>query len=173
MSEQDQQEHAAEESLKDSESDGTQESTEKEAEPQEGKETDAEDWRKNFDADKASERIKKYQSENINLRNRAKEAEKKAEGSDEKDSKISAQEATILRYEVAFDLGLPKELAARLQGNDRDEMLKDAQSLLELVSNGKRPPSKRPAENLRGGGEPEREPEETDLSKIGARMFKH
>lgn len=171
MSDQDTQDNVTDEST--TETDETQqEEAEQESQPREGDDESKDDWRKDFDPEKASERIKKYQSENKNLRTRAKEAEEKAKGVDEKDQQISAQEATILRYEVAFDLGLPKELASRLRGNDRDEMLKDAESLLELVSAGKRPPTKRPAENLRGGGEPDREPEETDLTKLGERMFR-
>ncbi len=148
------------------------------------------DWKGEFDPERAKKTIGKLreelraaksdkapQSEKdekaiSSLRKQLADLEGKAKAVDEKDQQISAQEATILRYEVAFDLGLPKELASRLRGNDRDEMLQDAQALLELVSAGKRPPTKRPAESLRGGGEPEREPEETDLSKLGARMFR-
>lgn len=170
MSDQDAQETVTEDS--NTEPDETQqEDAEQESDPQEGDDEGKDDWRNDFDPEKAREKIRKQNSELKGLRNRAKEAEKKASGVDEKDQQITAQEATILRYEVAFDLGLPKELASRLQGNDREEVLKDAESLLELVSAGRRPPSKRPAENLRGGGEPDREPEETDLTKIGARMF--
>jgi hypothetical protein len=169
--EQDEQDAAAEDSNTETD-EAAHEDVEQESKPQEGDDDSKDDWRNDFDPEKAREKIRKQNSELKGLRNRAKEAEEKAKGADEKDQQISAQEATILRYEVAFDLGLPKELASRLRGNDREEMLKDAEALLELVSTGKRPPTKRPAENLRGGGEPEREPEETDLSKLGARMFR-
>lgn len=128
------------------------------------------DWRKNFDPDIAAKRIEKLQSEARNLRDRAKKAEEKAKGVDEKDQRISALEAQNLRYEVAFDLGLPKEIALRLQGNTKEEMLADAEELLKLF---KAPaaPTRKPIEALRGGGAPEQEPEEKDVRKIGERMF--
>lgn len=138
---------------------------------QEATEGEAPDWRKDFDADKAADRIRKLQSEAKNLRTRAKEAEEKAQGVDEKDQRISALEASTLRYEVGYDLGLPKELVGRLNGQTREELIEDAKSLLELV---KAPTTRtrKPVEALRGGGEPEQAPEERDLDKIGSRMFR-
>ena len=130
-----------------------------------------EDWRSNFDADKAAARIRKLQSEAKNLRERAKTAEQKAAGVDERDQKITALEAKTLRLEVGFELGLPKELVNRIQGNTRDELIADAQALVELIGTPKVPAPRRPVEALRGGGQPEREPEETDVRKLGARMF--
>lgn len=144
---------------------GTQEPEAPEAES-----ADEPDWRKDFDPDKAAARIAKVQSENKNLRERLKAAEPKAQAASEHEKKITALEAANLRYEVAFDLGLPKELATRLQGETKDEMLADAEALVKLVG-GRAPAQRKPIESLRGGGEPEREPEETDLKKIGARMF--
>ena len=136
----------------------------------EADEDDGADWRKNFDPDKAAARITKLQSEAKNLRERAKKAEEKATGVDEKDRTISTLEKTTLRYEVAFDLGLPKELAMRLQGDTKEEMLADAEALVKLVGTPK-PVQRKPVEALRGGGAPEQEPAETDLRKIGERMF--
>lgn len=140
------------------------------AEAPEVEESDDADWRKDFDPDKAAARIAKVQSENKNLRERLKAAEPKAKAANEHEQKITALEAANLRYEVAFDLGLPKELAQRLQGATKDEMLADAEALVKLVG-GRAPAQRRPVESLRGGGAPEQEPEETDLSKIGSRMF--
>lgn len=130
------------------------------------------DWRKNFDPDKAADRIRKLQSEAKNLRDRAKQAEEKAKGADEKDTRISALEATVLRYEVGYELGLPKELAGRLQGATRDELIEDAKSLVDLVGSPKSPSTRKPVEALRGGARPDTPPEETDLDKIGSRMFR-
>ena len=130
------------------------------------------DWRKNFDPDKAAARIAKIQSENKNLRDRARQAEDKAKGADEKDQRISALEAKTLRYEVAFDLGLPRELAERLKGGTKDEMLADAEALVKLVGSPKATATRKPSEALRGGGGGgDAEPVETDLTKIGERMF--
>jgi len=132
------------------------------------------DWRKNFDPEKADARIKKLQSEAKNLRERTKAAEEKATGVDEKDTRITGLEAKVLRYEVAFDLGLPRELADRLKGNTKDEMLADAEALVKLVGGPKTSASRKPSEALRGGGGAagDAEPVETDLTKIGERMFK-
>lgn len=147
-----------------------QDAVEEDAEALEVEESDEPDWRKNFDPDKAAARIAKVQSENKNLRDRLKAAEPKAKAASEHEQKITALEAANLRYEVAFDLGLPKEIAQRLQGETKDEMLADAEALVKLVG-GRAPATRRPIESLRGGGAPEQEPEETDLSKIGSRMF--
>lgn len=122
------------------------------------------DWRKNFDPDRAAARIAKIQSENKNLRERAKAAEEKAK-------QISALEAENLRLTVGYELQLPHELARRLQGATRDELIEDAKGLIELV--GPTPAaSRKPVEVLRGGGRPDVPPEETDLDKIGSRMFR-
>lgn len=125
-----------------------------------------------WDPQRAKRKIAKLNSEAANLRKRVQEAPK-ADDVAAKDKRITELESLSLRYEVGFGLGLPKEIVSRLRGNTREEILADAEALVELIAPAKRPPAKRPAENLRGGGDPEREPEETDLSKIGARMFRN
>ena len=155
--------------IEDATEDETIEATTDAPEADEGQ---ADDWRSNFDAGKAEARIRKLQSEAKNLRERAKAAEQKAAGADEKDQKISALEAKSLRYEVGFELGLPRELVNRLQGGTREELIEDARALVELMGPTKASTTTRkPVEALRGGGEPDRQPEETDVRKIGARMF--
>lgn len=119
---------------------------------------------------RAKEKIRKLNQEIQSAKAKLAEAPK-ADDVAAKDSRISELEATSLRLEIALDLGLPKEIASRLQGKDRDEMVADAEKLLELLSPTKRPATQRPTEALRGGLEPDKEPEETDLRKIGARMF--
>lgn len=130
----------------------------------------AEDWRKNFDPSKAAARITKLQSEAKNLRERAKTAEQKAAGVDEKDQTITALQATALRYEVGYELGLPRELVNRLHGGTREELIEDAKALVAIVGSPKAA-QRKPVEALRGGGQPDQEPAETDLRKIGERMF--
>jgi len=132
----------------------------------EAEETDAQ-----WDPERAKRKIAKLNSEAANLRKRLNEAPK-AEDVGAKDKRITDLETATLRYEIALDLGLPKEIAARLQGADRDEMVADAEKLLELLAPAKRPATRKPTEALRGGLEPDSEPEETDLSKLGARMFR-
>lgn len=136
------------------------------ADAPEAEETDAQ-----WDPERAKRKIAKLNSEAANLRKRLNEAPK-AEDVGAKDKRITDLETATLRYEIALDLGLPKEIAARLQGADRDEMVADAEKLLELLAPAKRPATRKPTEALRGGLEPDSEPEETDLSKLGARMFR-
>ena len=133
-------------------------------EPQEGAEGESEDWRSNFDADKAADRIRKLQSEAKNLRERAKAAEQKAAGVDEKDQRITSLQAELLRERVGRRLGLPDELVDRLRGTSEDEILADAEKLVAIVGK-PAPGGGKPSERLRGGGEPDTEPE-PDLRKI-------
>ena len=117
-------------------------------------------------------KIGKVNSENKALRERASKAEEKAAGVDDLTKQNGDLSAANLRLEVGYELGLPLSLAKRLQGSTKEEMVADAEALVELVSPAKRPPSDRPAEHLRGGGQPDQEPEERDLAKIGARMYR-
>ena len=130
-------------------------------------ELDADD----FDPKKALAKIKKQNSELKNLRDRAKQAEQKVEQtSEEKDKEISDLRTQLLRERVGRKTGLPDQLVERLNGDDEESMLADAEALLEVFAKS-RPPSSKPHEQLRGGGRPESEPEETDVRKIAARMF--
>ena len=151
----------------------TEDTTDATTDAQEADGDEAEDWRSNFDPKKAEQRINKLQSEAKNLRERAKTAEQKAAGADEKDKQISKLEAKTLRYEVGYELGLPRELVGRLQGNTRDELIEDAKALIELVGRPKAPAARKPVEALRGGGRPEQQPEERDVRKLAARMFQN
>lgn len=136
-------------------------------ESQEDADKDDQQW----DPERAKRKIAKLNSEAANLRKRLNEAPK-AEDAAAKDKRITDLETSALRYEVALDLGLPKEVASRLQGKDRDEMVADAEKLLELLAPAKRPGTRKPTEALRSGLEPDTEPEETDLTKLGERMFR-
>lgn len=137
------------------------------SESQEDDDTGSED---KWDPERAKRKIRKLNSENENLRKRVNEAPK-ADDVKAKDQRISDLEAKNLRYEVGYELGLPRTIAQRLQGDSREEMLKDAEDLMEQIAPTKRPSSRKPSEALRGGLEPEKEPEETDVRKLGERMF--
>ena len=157
-----------------SDEDTTQESEAVEAEEQDTTtETDAleAEEKDEWDPERAKRKIAKLNSEAANLRKRLTEAPK-AEDAAAKDKRITDLSTENLRLDVALDLGLPKEIASRLQGADRDEMVADAEKLLELLAPAKRPNSRKPTEALRGGLQSDAEPEETDLKKIGERMFR-
>lgn len=148
----------------------TTEPEQPDTEPQEG--DDDGDKGEAWDPERAKKKIAKLNSENKSLRERANKAPK-PEDVQAKDQRISDLEATNLRLDVGYELGLPREIASRLQGNTREEMLADAEKLVELIAPTKRPSTRKPAEALRGGLQPDQEPEETDVRKIGERMFSH
>lgn len=125
----------------------------------------------NFDPKKVLAKIKKQNSELKNLRDRAKQAEAKVEQtSEDKDKELNELRTQLLRERVGRKTGLPDQLVERLNGDDEESMLKDAEDLLEVFAKS-RPPTAKPHEQLRGGGRPESEPVEQDVRKIGARMF--
>lgn len=116
---------------------------------------------------------------------RAKEAEAKVKEFEDKDKSESERNAEAraaaekerdearseaLRLTVAFEKGLTPAQAKRLTGSTREELEADADELLDLFGDkdGKKPPSNRPKERLRGGGDPDDEPEETDPRKLAA-----
>lgn len=142
--------------------DQQQESTQDESTPQEGE----------FDADKARDKIRKLNSEAKNLRERAKKADEAEQNATDAAKENSTLKAENLRLKVAIKAQLPPELASRLNGSTEEELLEDAEQLLNLVG-GKRPPSDQPRERLRGGGDPTAPVEETDLDKIADRMFQN
>lgn len=123
-----------------------------------------------WDPDRALSKIKKLNAEVVKAKAKIAAAEEKAKGVDEKDQQISALEAKTLRLDVALDLGLPRQIADRLKGNTREEMLADAEELMQLLN--PKTTTRKPVEALRGGGEPDTPPEERDLDKLADRMFR-
>lgn len=147
----------------------TPESTEEPTvEPQEGEasaeDTEPTDEAQEFDPTRALEKIRKLNSENKNLREGKRAAEEKAASVGDKDQQIDALKAELLRVRVGTKHGLPDELISRLQGTSEEEILADAEKLLAVIG-GNKPPSPRPTTNLRGGGEPDSDPE-PDVRKI-------
>lgn len=125
-----------------------------------------------WDPERAKRKITKVNSENKALRERATKAEQKAASVDDLTRQNGDLSVANLRLEVGYELGLPLTIAKRLQGTTREEMLADAEALVELVAPTKRPTTQKPKEALRGGLQPDAEPEETDLRKLGERMFR-
>lgn len=133
---------------------------------------EAEDAGEKFDAERAREKIRKLNSESKNLRKRAAEAEEKAKGAGEKDEKLTALEAENLRLKIGLKHGLPESVLKRLSGNTEEELLQDAEELMELFAGSKKPPTNRPKEQLRGGTDPTGEPDEQDLDKLAGKIFR-
>jgi hypothetical protein len=127
-----------------------------------------------FDADKAREKIRKINSENRNLRKRATDAEAKAEGAKGSGERVTALEAENMRLRIGVKHGLPESLVKRLTGTTEEEILQDAEELMELFG-GKKPPTQQPREKLRGGGDPTQQQSEDieDVDKFAERIFRN
>jgi hypothetical protein len=103
------------------------------------------------------------------------EVEKLTKQLAEANAKADANAAKADRYEVALEKGLNLTRAKRLVGTTRDELVADADELLADLgpADGKdrkdtkdsKPPSGKPAEHLRGGGDPDTTPP-TDVRKV-------
>lgn len=104
----------------------------------------------------------KDKSDNEKLAARAAEAERK----------VVDAEAKVLRFEVAGEKGLTPAQARRLVGTTKEELLVDADDLLEALNpagnggGGAGGALSRPKENLKGGGDPTEKPEVTDPRKL-------
>lgn len=126
-----------------------------------------------FDAERAREKIRKLNSESKNLRKRTAEAEAKAKDADGKDERLTALEAENLRLRVGVKHGLPEALIKRLSGTTEEEILQDAEELMDLFGS-KKPPTNQPRPKLRGGGDPTQEPDDTgDLDKFAEKVFRN
>lgn len=92
--------------------------------------------------------------------------------------------AEAAKLRVGMDKGLTLRQAMRLQGETEEELAADADDLLETFpgksgeksetdeagkgDGERRPPSRRPTEDLSGGGDPTNPPEEMDPAKLAA-----
>lgn len=87
-------------------------------------------------------------------------------------SRADTAERNLMRLQVGLDKGLTPAQAKRLVGTTKEELEADADELAEAFGGKAQtsPPPGRPRENLRGGGEPAEEPEETDPAKLAARI---
>lgn len=143
-----------------------------EAPEADGEEDSTDDDSGSFDALKARDKIRKINSENRNLRKRAADAEAKAKNSEDSTQRVSQLEAENLRLRIGMKHGLPEQLISRLRGNTEEDVLQDAEALLEIFES-KAPPSRQPREKLRGGGDPTTdETDMSDLDKFAADVFR-
>lgn len=113
-------------------------------------------------ADKAKELEDANKSETEKLTERLTAAEKEA----------GSSKSELLRLRVAMTKGLTLKQAGRLRGTTEEELEEDADELLEEIGAVKKEDTPRlkgkPKEQLRGGGDPDEEPEETDPRKLAA-----
>lgn len=136
----------------------TEESTETpedEADADEAEDTDSKEEVDVEDAASLHRQLRKRNTENKRLRARAVEAERK-----------------LLQRDVADEVGLPSGMAARLVGGTREALVEDAKALMEQINKASYVPGGLPSDGVHYGdrlaGNPE---DESDLSKIGARIY--
>lgn len=108
------------------------------------------------------------------------DSEKLADRASTAEARASAAELQVLKLSVGAEKGLSMKQAGRLVGSTREELEADADEMLvdfpPAAPGAPRPapaPGGKPREQLKpGGGDPDLPPEETDLAKIGERMFR-
>lgn len=145
-----------------------------------------------FDAERAKAKISKANNEAKNLRERLRQAESeltalKGDESPEKqqdeqpsepesqpgpgvDERVAAAESRAMRLEVAMETGLTAKQAERLVGNSREELLSDANELLESFGSGPRTRTHSPSERTAVSRQGADLPEETDPMKLAAKI---
>ena len=129
------------------------------AEPEQADESPSEETAESaWDPERAKAKIRKINSENKQLRERATQAEARAANAGDLEQRNAALEAEALKLRVGYELGLPITLATRLQGATREEMIADAEALVEIVSPKGAPTPARPVETLKPGATPTETP---------------
>lgn len=154
---------------------------------------DRDDLDEPFDEARAKEALRKKNSEAENLRKRLKELEPQAAKAREleesqktetqrlteriadleKTSGDAVSEAMRLRVALANapEGAKPEQIlraAKRLAGATEEELAADAVEYFADFAGGKTPPTRKPNERLRGGSDPDAEPEENDPRKLAA-----
>lgn len=145
------------------------EETPEETTPDTDTEENATEPRADWDMDKALEAMSKKNSENRNLRERAKKAEAQAKELSDYKALYEESQAHLLRMEVAHEFQLPGELAKRLQGNTREELMEDAEALMKLFQTRRVPASK--PKPFDGQGADSNEREELSADELEKLMF--
>lgn len=138
---------------------------------------EAEKWRKlsrqnEATAKQRADALKKYEDANKS------ESERREERATTAEARAERAESALKRREIAENrapehatVAQIKAVAKRLAGESDDDLESDADELFALLAPAPEPKAKtpsRPKERLRGGGDPDEEPEETDPRKLAA-----
>lgn len=138
---------------------------------------EAEKWRKlsrqnEATAKQRADALKKYEDANKS------ESERLQEALAQHQSRAEKAESALRRREIAEQRAPEhataaqiKAVAKRLAGESDEDLESDADELFALLAPAPEPKAKtpsRPKERLRGGGDPDDEPEETDPRKLAA-----
>lgn len=124
----------------------------------------------NKEAEKFRKQVKEFQDKDKS------ESERLTEAAQEAASRADKAEAAQRRLQVAADRAPEgttfkqvKAVAKRLVGDTPDELEADADEMFALLApatSKTKAPNGKPRENLKGGGEPDDEPEEMDPRKL-------
>lgn len=115
-------------------------------------EDDAKPFEGEYDPQRARNLIDKLRKENAVL--------KKQKDEPKDDPEKGALRVENLQLRVALELGIPEKLATRLRGTTREELIEDAADLMDTVAPRREEPrSQQPRPRLKGGSQPEVEPE--------------
>lgn len=119
----------------------------------------------------------RYRTERNDLREQVKVAKTPEEyeaAIAEYEEKVKAADIKALRADVARRFNLPDALASRLQGDTEDDLVKDAESLSEFATSGTNAGQRRqqpPADDLKGGLNPNDEPETFDAEEAARKIL--
>lgn len=133
--------------------DADEQGSDADAQGADGDTDDDDGFEGDFDAKRARRTIDRLRRE----RNSARDAAKNAKN----DPETTKLQAENLRLRVAMKVGLDDDLADRLKGTTEDELLEDAQKLLDRFypADDKKLPTRQPKPVLRGGSKPDEEPD--------------
>lgn len=105
-----------------------------------------------YDPARARKLIDKLREENAAL--------KKQKEAPQEDPEMDSLRVENLQLRVALELGIPEKLATRLRGDTREELIEDAAELMDtVVPRREEPKTQQPRPRLKGGSQPEEEPE--------------
>lgn len=117
-----------------------------------------------------NDKLKKYEDQGKS------ETQRLSEAAEEAKARASKSEQGLQKLQMAMDrapegatLKQIRAVAKRLSGDTDEELEADADELFALLAPAKekaKPPPGKPRENLRGGGDPDEEPEEMDPRKL-------
>lgn len=119
---------------------------------EEQREDESKPFEGEYDPKRARALIDKLRDENAALKK-----QKDAPGNDPEKDALAVEN---LQLRVALELGIPAKLATRLRGATREELIEDAAELMDTVApRREEPKSQQPRPRLKGGAQPEEEPE--------------
>lgn len=143
----------------DDDTDSEQESDAADAQGADGDDTEDDDDDEGFDGEFDAKRARRTIDR---LRRERNAARKKAAEGTENSPESKALKAENMRLKVALSTGLDADLADRLRGDTEDELLEDAQKLLDrFYPENKKPEPRQPKPAPRGGARPGADPELT------------